>query len=66
LKGTRINEHEKNDFDLGTAAFVGLIVHPIQAQSKTEKEAAVLKYQGKFLIVKIDGTSIGAAGGGCA
>jgi hypothetical protein len=52
---------------LGMAAFVGLIVHPIQAQSKTEKEAAVLKYKDKFLIVKIDGISVGAAGEGlCA
>jgi hypothetical protein len=52
---------------LGAAAFVGLIVHPIQAQSKTEKEAAVSKYQGKRLIVKIDGISVGFTGEGlCA
>ena len=48
----------------GMAAFVGLIVHPVEAQSRTEKEAAVLKYKGKFLIVKNDGISVGLAGEG--
>jgi|GEM_PF-655304 hypothetical protein len=40
---------------IAAAAFIALLVHPIQAQSKVEKEAAVLKYQGKLLIVKKDG-----------
>jgi hypothetical protein len=41
------------------AASMALLVHPIYAQSRTEKEAAVLKYQGKLLIVKKDGIAVG-------
>jgi hypothetical protein len=44
---------------IAAAAFIAVIVHPIQAQSKTEKEAAILKYKNKFLLVKKDGISVG-------
>lgn len=44
---------------IAAAAFMVVLVHPIQAQSKTEKDAAVLKYQGKFLIAKKDGIVVG-------
>jgi hypothetical protein len=36
-----------------------VLAHPAQAQSKAEKDAAVLKYKGKFLIAKKDGVSMG-------
>jgi hypothetical protein len=45
---------------VAAAAFMALLVHPIHAQSKMEKEAAVLKYQGKILIVKKDGIATGS------
>ena len=41
------------------AAFMAVLVYPIRAQSKGEKEAAVLKYKGKFLFVKRDGIAVG-------
>jgi len=44
---------------IAAAAFMALLVQPIQAQSKEEKEAAVLKYKGKFLVVKKDGIAVG-------
>lgn len=44
---------------IAAAAFMAALVHPIQAQSKTEKEAAILKYKNKFLLVKQDGISVG-------
>ena len=44
---------------LAAATFVVLLVQPIQAQSKAEKDAAVLKYKNKFLLVKKDGLSVG-------
>ena len=40
------------------AVLVGLSIHLIKAQSKTDKEAAVVKYQDKFLIVKKDGIAV--------
>ena len=40
---------------IAAAAFIALFVRPIHAQSKIEKEAAVLKYKDKFLLVKNDG-----------
>ena len=44
---------------IAAAAFIAVVVHPIQAQSKAEKDAAVLKYKGKFLIAKKDGMFVG-------
>ena len=44
---------------LAAAACLALLVQPTQAQSKTEKDAAALKYQGKFLIAKKDGIAVG-------
>lgn len=40
---------------LAAAACVAVLVQPAEAQTKAEKEAAVLKYKGKFLVVKKDG-----------
>jgi len=44
---------------IAAAAIMALLVNPIQAQSKAEKDAAVLKYQGKYLIAKKDGIAVG-------
>lgn len=41
------------------ASLAGLIIPTAQAQSKTEKEAAVARYKGKLLLVKKDGISTG-------
>ena len=49
---------------IAAVAFIAVLVHPIQAQSKTEKEAAVFKYQGKLLIAKKDGIAVGPFGKG--
>lgn len=49
---------------IAAAAFIAVVVHPILAQSKAEREAAVLKYQGKFLIAKKDGIAVGPFEGG--
>jgi hypothetical protein len=50
---TRLTAHRL--LRIAAAAFMALLVHPIQAQSKEEKEAAIIKYKGKFLVVKKDG-----------
>jgi hypothetical protein len=49
---------------IAAAGFMALLIHPIEAQSKAEKEAAILKYKGKFLVVKKDGIFMGEAGEG--
>ena len=44
---------------IAAAALMAVLVYPIQAQSKTEKEAADLKYKDKFLLVNRDGIFVG-------
>jgi hypothetical protein len=46
------------------AALMALFSRSIPAQSKAEKDAAVLKYKGKFLVVKKDGIEAGPFVGG--
>jgi hypothetical protein len=55
----RISTHQMLRLRIAALAFMGLLVQPIHAQSKAEKEAAVLKYQGKFLLAKKDGIAVG-------
>jgi hypothetical protein len=49
---------------IAATILMALLVRPIPAQSKAEKEDAVLKYKSKFLVVKRDGIFIGIAGEG--
>jgi hypothetical protein len=44
---------------IAAAAFMAALVHPMQAQSKTEKDAVILRYKNKFLLVKKAGVSVG-------
>jgi hypothetical protein len=47
-----------------TAVTLVALVYPVQAQTKAEKEAAVLKYKDKFLVVKKEGLYLGVVGEG--
>ena len=44
---------------IAATVFLAALVHPMQAQSKTEKEAAIVKYKDKFLLVNGDGLFVG-------
>ena len=49
---------------IGAVTLVAPLGYPIQAQTKAEKEAAVLKYKDKFLVVKKEGLYLGVVGEG--
>jgi hypothetical protein len=49
---------------IAAVSFVATLLYPIQAQTKAEKEAAVLKYKDKFLVVKKEGLYLGVVGEG--